>query len=336
VKPIVTAQIGVGRWGKNILRNMAEIPESKLKWAVDYTPLLLEQVKHHYPQVQTSHHAKDIFEDPEVQAVVIASPAASHFELAKVALLSGKHVFIEKPIVLKLEHLEELNLIAQSKNLIVMEGHLLLYHPAVVAMKAAMQAGKIGELTHLFFRRTALGAIRFHENAMWDFAPHDFSVMYYLNDEEPQQIQSSGGSYFQKAIEEVVFTNVHFKSGIVSHFHESWLSPFKERQVIAVGREAMLVMDELATDGKLKLVKRKAVPNLQASNESEKFKYSDEGFEVLPIGSEEPLRAECQHFLQCVASGKAPRSDYHESKRVLKTLLAAQESISQKGGPIIF
>ena len=155
---------------------MAEIPESKLKWAVDYTPLLLEQVKHHYPQVQTSHHAKDIFEDPAVQAVVIASPAASHFELAKVALLSGKHVFIEKPIVLKLEHLEELNLIAQSKNLIVMEGHLLLYHPAVVAMKAAIDSGKIGKLTHLFFRRTALGAIRFHENAMWDFARRQAKV----------------------------------------------------------------------------------------------------------------------------------------------------------------
>ncbi len=331
---IKLAQIGIGRWGKNLLRNYSQMPEVEVKVVCDFNEQLIDAAKQTYPNLKFTLKDEDIFNDPEIQALVIATQASTHFEIAKKALERGIHVFIEKPIVLKTQDLIELGKIAKAKNLILMEGHLLLYHGAVIAMQQAIQKGLIGDLTHLYFRRTNLGAIRFKENAMWDFAPHDFSVVYFLYDQNPTVIRSEGGAYFQKGIEEVVFTTVRFKSGVIAHLHESWIDPFKERKIIAVGTKGMLVLDELATDGCIKWVKKHVEHNEHFKHEVERFKYVDEGVEVLPYDTREPLRMECEHFIESILNKKTPKSGYENSLRVLKTLLYSQQSIEKQGEAI--
>ena len=325
---IQVAQIGLGRWGKNILRNLAALPEGNLRYACDANA---EQLKLHqasYPNLKFIADPQIIFDDPEIQAVVISSPVSTHFDLASKALKAGKHVFVEKPIVLLEAELAELAKLAEQKKLIIMEGHLLLYHPAIIELKAAITNGLIGELEHLTFRRTSLGAIRLEANVLWDVGPHDLSVLLFLLDGQmPETVKATGcGNLEGKAHAEVVFTSLKYASGLVAHIHESWRDPFKERKIMVVGSKAMLVLDEHATDGKLKLVK-KTIIDTKSKIEHERFIYEDKGIEVLNIPESEPLKSEMQHFLDCVKTGQPALSGPQNSQRVLKLLHLAQASL---------
>jgi UDP-2-acetamido-3-amino-2,3-dideoxy-glucuronate N-acetyltransferase len=332
---IKIAQIGVGRWGKNLLRNFNNIDMCEIKLVCEADPKHVAMINDQYPDLKTTVSFDDVINDSEIDAVVIATPAATHYELGKKALLSGKHVFIEKPIVLKTDHLEELIKIAKEADKVLMEGHLLLYHGAVNCMKDTIQSGKIGELYKIYFRRTNLGSIRFHENALWDFGPHDISVVYYFIDEVPRLIASTGESFIQENIEEVVFTHIKFPSGKIANLHESWIDPHKDRKIIAVGSKGMLVLDELAEDGKVKFIKKR-IEKQEGELEHQRFKYIDEGEEVIEYEEVEPLRLECLHFLECIEKGEMPRSGGANSLRILRTLEVAQASIKQDGMPLKF
>ncbi|MFC1478632.1 Gfo/Idh/MocA family protein [Candidatus Margulisiibacteriota bacterium] len=324
---IITAQIGIGRWGKNILRNLAGLPECDLRYVCDASPEQIKVQQQNYPDLNYISDPEIIFNDPDVQAVVIASPASTHFELAKKALQSGKHVFAEKPLVLEIAECEELAALAAEKDLVLMEGHLLLYHGAILRLKQAVSEGLIGDIHHLYFRRTNLGAIRFEANVLWDVGPHDFSVLLLLLDGDmPQDVSASGTGCYLPDNEEVVLTAMKFADGRVAHFHESWLDPFKDRKILIIGDKGMLFLDEHATDGKVKLVKKKIV-DTGHELEHERFKYQDEGHQVLDYEETEPLKSEMQHFLDCAANNKQPRSNPQNSLRVLKLLKAAQKSL---------
>ncbi|MBU0579805.1 MAG: Gfo/Idh/MocA family oxidoreductase [Candidatus Margulisbacteria bacterium] len=330
---ITIAQVGVGRWGKNLLRNYMQMDSCRVKLVCEADPKHRQEIKKNYPQVKVVASFNQVLKDPEIDAVVIATPAATHFKLGMKALTAGKHIFIEKPIVLKTTQLKKLIALANEKNKVLMEGHLLLYHGAVNCVREAIKSGKIGDLYHVYFRRTNLGSIRFTENALWDFGPHDISVVYHLIDEEPEQIAAHGVGYLQEGIEEVVFTFIKFKSGKFAHLQESWLDPHKDRKIVVVGSKGMIIMDELATDGKVKFIKKRAEAQ-EGEFEHERFKYHDEGHEVIEYEEVEPLRLECLHFLECIENTKTPRSGGENSVRVLKTLEMAQKSLEKDGKPI--
>jgi predicted dehydrogenase len=233
-------------------------------------------------------------------------------------------------MVLKLEQCRELGQIATDKKLVLMEGHLLLYHGAVLRLKQALDDGLIGKVHHLYFRRTNLGAIRFEANVLWDVGPHDFSVMLYLlNGQMPCKIAAFGSSTYLPNNPEVVFTSFHFADGLTAHFHESWIDPGKDRKLSIVGTKGMLVLDEHATDGKVKML-RKQIVDTKATLEHQRFSYQDDGVEVLTYPEVEPLRSEMEHFFSCIQDGRLPRSNSANSLKVLELLLASQQALDQQ------
>jgi len=331
---IVIGQIGVGRWGKNILRNLANLKNCTFTHVCDSSLDQIEKYKKDYPQVSFLSNPENILSDKNIQALVIATPVASHFSLAKQALLSGKHVFVEKPIVLEPKQLEELTEISQERSLVLMEGHLLLYHGAIQKMKKAIAAGLIGNIHHLYLRRTNLGAIRTEANVLWDVGPHDISILnFLLNGEPPEQISALGKGVFLPDNQETIFTTVKFKNGIIANIHESWLDPFKERKAIAVGDKGMLILDEHDPQAKLRWIKKQIVDTENAL-EHLRFKYIDEGQEKINYQELEPLNAELQHFVNCIAEGKEPISNSKNSLQVLRILCACQKSLESNGNPV--
>ena len=325
---IKTAQIGVGRWGKNILRNLTNLPECDLKYVCDANQDQIASHKQTWPDLEYITDPEIVFQDPEVEAIVIATPVSTHFQLAQKALQNNKHVFVEKPLVLKLDELEILTNLANKENLVLMEGHLLLYHSAFLGLKEAIDQGMIGEVHHLYFRRTNLGAIRLEANVLWDVGPHDFSVLLLLlNGQMPETIFASGVDHFLSKTEEVVFTTAIYPDGKIANFHESWIDPFKDRKVIVVGTKGILYLDEHATDGKIKLVK-KSIIDTKNPIEHLRFTYQDDGIEAIPVSEAEPLKQEMQHFLNCITTQLPARSNPTNSKHVLQLLLSAQQSIT--------
>ncbi|MDR1997480.1 MAG: Gfo/Idh/MocA family oxidoreductase [Candidatus Margulisbacteria bacterium] len=326
------AQIGIGRWGKNLLRNHYQLGSLRLVCDLDQNNIAAALKL--YPELKVTKNIDDVLNDPGIDAVVIATPAATHFALGKKVLEADKHCYIEKPIVLKQQDLQDLMKLAGEKKKILMEGHLLLYHGAVNRMREAVQSGLIGELQQVYCRRAALGAIRFESNVLWDLGTHDISVVYYLLNEQPAVISAQAAQFYPQRTAEVVFTAIKFASGKIAHIHNSWLDPHKDRKAIAVGTQGMLIMDELAADGKVKFIKKRVEYDPSRKFEHERFAYVDEGVEVLDYAGVEPLRAECEHFIRACESGSAVRSDGPNSLRVLKTLEAAQYSLEHAGEPV--
>ncbi len=322
------ALIGAGRWGKNILRNLYNL--GALELVCDADDKNLEFVADNYPEVTLTKSVDEVIGNSNIKGVFLATPAATHFELARKLLEVGKDIFVEKPIVLEMAHLEELQKIAAEKDLIVMEGHLLLYHPAVLRLRQAVADGNIGTVNHAYFKRTALGNIRFESSVLWDLGPHDLSILLQLIPEMPKNISASGIKVFEQGGgEEVVVTTLKYQDKLV-YLHESWLDPFKDRKIIVVGDKGMLVMDELAEDGKIKLYDKCIAINDDAKFEHEIFKYNDGDFTVLDYSDSEPLRDECAHFIECITERKTPVSNIENSKKVLSMLLAATESLNSK------
>ena len=326
------AQIGIGRWGKNHLRNYVQLGAMAL--ACDLDQRNIDAALQLYPDLKTTKNIDDVFNNKDIDAVVIATPASTHFALGKRALESGKHVFIEKPMVFKQSELEILIALADQKKLVLMEGHLLMYHGAVNKMREVIHEGLIGDVQQVYCRRAALGAIRFEGNVLWDLGVHDISVLYYLLDEHPEIVSAQSASFYPQKTDEVVFTAIKFGSGKIAHIHNSWLDPFKDRKAIVVGTKGMLVMDELATDGKVKFVKKRVAYDATKQFEHERYAYIDEGVAVLEYPEVEPLRTECEHFLNACKTGAPVRSNGLNSLRVLKTLLAAQQSLENNGQPV--
>jgi len=326
------AQIGIGRWGKNLLRNHYQI--GSLKLACDLDQNNIDAALKTYSDLKITKNIDDVLNDPKIDAVVIATPASTHYALGKKVLTAGKHAYIEKPIVLKQQDLQDLIDLAKTKNKVLMEGHLLLYHGAVNRMRQAIQDGLIGEVQQVYCRRAALGAIRFESNVLWDLGTHDISVVYYLLDEQPKIISAQSAQFYPQKTDEVVFTAIKFASGKIAHIHNSWLDPHKDRKAIAVGTKGMLIMDELAADGKVKFIKKHVEYDPSKKFEHERYSYIDEGCKVLECPESEPLREECLHFIKACETGETPRSGGANSLRVLKTLLAAQQSLENDGAPV--
>lgn len=315
------AVIGSGYWGKNLARNFHEI--GALSLICDKSQKVLEVFRESYPGVKTCMALAEVLADAAVSAVAIATPAETHFTIARESLLAGKHVFLEKPLTLDLEEARELIQLARHKGLTLMVGHLLQYHPAFLRLNELVASGVLGRINYIYSNRLNLGKIRREENILWSFAPHDISMILTLAGEEPEAVWATGGNYLHNRIADVTTTHLVFSSGLKAHIFVSWLHPFKEQKLVVVGEKQMAVFDDtrpweeklLLYPHEVKWVNGAPVP---ARAEPER----------VVLAQAEPLRVECEHFLHCVRSGETPRTDGEEGFRVLRVLMAAQAGLN--------
>ena len=326
--------IGVGGWGKNLARNYYQIAECKLKYVCDLDTVKLRQIQNQLPGTTTTTRWQDLLEDAELQAIVIATTAASHYALCKVALLAGKDVYVEKPFVLEVAEAEELIQLASDQGRILMVGHLLEYHPVVNRLKQMIESGELGDIYYIYNQRVNLGTVRGDENSLWNFAPHDISSILYLLGEQPTDVSARGQSYLQPGIEDVVFLSLNFGGKRMAHIHVSWLDPHKVRKITIVGSKKMAVFDDLEGTEKLKIYDKGAAPNLDYNTFAEyiALRFGDITIPYMKIG--EPLQIECRHFLDCVRTRTQPLSDGLDGLRVVKVLDAAQRSLKSNGMPV--
>lgn len=316
------AVIGSGYWGKNLVRNYHDI--GALKLVCDRDDLALSQFKAQYPGVETCIAPNDVIIREDIQGVVIATPAETHYTIAKEAILSGKHVYVEKPLVLHEEEAIELIDLSTAHNKTLMVGHLLQYHPVFEKLKELAASGELGKINYIYSHRLNLGKIRREENILWSFAPHDISMILSLACEEPETVFATGGNYLHKQIADVTTTHMEFPSGLKAHIFVSWLHPFKEQKLVVVGDRKMAVFDDtLPWDDKLLLYphKMKWKSNVPVPTKGEP--------ERVDIPQAEPLRRECEHFLDSIANGHTPQTNGAEGLRVLRVLKAAQRSLDK-------
>jgi len=314
--------IGVGWWGKNILRNLREI--GVLGPVFDLNEKTIQERRRDYPDIEVASSLDEILERNEVTAIAIASSAVTHYEIAKKSLLAGKDVFVEKPLALNVKDGAELIDIADSSGKIIMVGHVLQYHPAVVRLKELIKEGKIGKIHYIYSNRLNIGKLRTEENILWSFAPHDISIMLMLLDEEPKSVRAFGGDYLSRGICDTTLTTLEFSRGVKGHIFVSWLHPFKEQKLVVVGSEAMVVFDDTINE-KLVLYRHR----IEWKNGKIPVAQKAQG-EVIPVENGEPLRLEMEHFIECIVSRKKPKTDGLEGLRVLKVLETAEESLIRK------
>jgi UDP-2-acetamido-3-amino-2,3-dideoxy-glucuronate N-acetyltransferase len=322
------AVIGSGYWGKNLVRNFYQL--GALKLICDKDETVLAQFKAQYPSVEMCLALNDVMTRQDISGIVIATPAETHYTLAREVLLAGKHVFVEKPMALREEEGQELISIAREKQRVLMVGHLLQYHPVFVRLKDLVKRGELGRVNYIYSNRLNLGKIRREENILWSFAPHDISMILALAGEEPETVFAIGGNYLHQKIADVTTTHLEFPSGLQAHIFVSWLHPFKEQKLVVVGDRKMAVFDDTqAWADKLLLYPHQItwenhIP-IPAKAEPERC----------DIPQAEPLRLECKHFLDCMANRKQPVTDGQEGLRVLKILNASQRSLDAHGGKIL-
>jgi UDP-2-acetamido-3-amino-2,3-dideoxy-glucuronate N-acetyltransferase len=317
------AIVGTGYWGKNLVRNFEAL--GALHTIFDANPDTLTNFSKRYPKVETVTSFTEILNNPAIKGVVISTPAATHEALAREAILAGKDVFVEKPLCLKEEEGIELNKLAAEHGSILMVGHLLWYHPVVLKLKELIDKGDLGRIQYIYSNRLNLGKLRREENVLWSFAPHDISVILGLTNEMPTSARAQGGNFLHHNISDTTMTLLNFSSGIRAHIFVSWLHPFKEQKLVVVGDRQMAVFDD-TVDWEEKL---KIYPHSIEWNRNIPVAHKAEGKNII-VKKDEPLRAECEHFLNCIESRKPPRTDGNEGLRVLRILNSCQKSLEQE------
>lgn len=331
-KTVSVCVVGAGGWGKNHVRNFASIPGSELRYVCDQSEAVRAAMAREVPGAKMVADLAPVLADSTLDAVVVVTNAPSHFELAKAALLAGKDVFVEKPLTLSPAHSEELTRLAADRGRILMVGHLLLYHPAVDKLKALIDAGELGDVLYVTAQRLNLGVVRKEENAWWSLAPHDISVANYLLGAGPVAVAATGGVYLQKErhIEDVVFGTLYYSGGRVAHVHVSWLDPHKTRRITVVGSKKMAVFDDGSADQKLTLFDKGVEPPATLTYaEGVRIRTGDI---IMPaLRMQEPLRRECEAFLDAVRTRKPPLADGRSGADVVRALAAGSESLQKNG-----
>ena len=309
------ALVGLGYWGPNLARNFDDL--ATLSWLCDASPDALERYGARYPQARATTSYDEVLADPELDAVVVATPAVTHYELAKRALEAGKHVLVEKPPAMNVADAEDLVATAESTGLALMPGHLLLYHPAVQEVKRLVDAGELGEVLCVYSNRQNLGRIRTDENALWSLGVHDLSVVLHLLEEEPSEAWAHGNSFLTPGIEDVVFCYLRFPSGKIAHMHLSWLDPHKMRRITVVGKEKMVVFDDMELERKVTIYEK--APWQPTETYGEWQTRSGDIF-IPKIPTDEPLKLECRAFLSLVGGEGDRRQVARDGARVVRAL----------------
>jgi predicted dehydrogenase len=322
----VVGVAGLGYWGPNLARNLAAIPGCELRWLCDGSEEARARAAGMFPAARVTADLEELLADPELDAVALATPVPTHAELAVRVAEAGKHCFVEKPLAINAVDAERAIAAAKQAGRILMVGHLLEYHPAVDRLKELIDGGELGPLYYLYGNRLNLGKLRADENALWSLGAHDVSVVLRLIGEEPAECLAHGASYVREGVQDVVFCYLRFPSGIVAHLHLSWLDPHKERRLTVVGARRMATFDDMLIEGKLTIYDKGFDEDSRSWGE-----YIARSGDVFSprLPNSEPLRIECEHFVQCIRTGATPRSDGHSGLRVVRVLEALQRSLDE-------
>jgi len=318
------AVVGCGYWGKNLVRNFAEL--GALHTICDSNPSILSKLESLYPNINKETSFETVLANKEVKGIVIALPAALHYPVAKKALLAGKDVFVEKPLTSNSSEATELVKLSEERKQILMVGHLMLYHPAVHILKRHIQSGDFGEIYYLYSTRVNLGQVRRDESALWRLAPHDIALFLYLLDSIPEVVAAQGISYVQPHLEDVVFVTLQFPQKILAHIHASWLDPHKIRQLTVVGGKKMAVFDDMEPEHKLKIYDQGVIDDYdKLATPSGALALRSEGVFLPRVDLTEPLALECHHFLECIKNRSKPLSDGKQGLEVVRILERIEE-----------
>jgi len=314
---------GLGHWGPNLARNFDELAE--LAWLCEVDPAAREQYAARYPEARATADFAEMLADPELDAVVLSTPVPTHYELAREALAAGKHVLVEKPPTTRASEMEELCALADERGLVLLPGHLLLYHPGVQKLKELVEDGGLGEVLCVYGNRQNLGVIRKDENALWSLGVHDLSVILYLIDEEPSEAWARGNAFLTQGVEDVVFCYLRFPSGKIAHMHLSWLDPHKMRKITVVGRDKMVVFDDMELERKVTIYEK--APWQPAERYGEWQTRTGDIFSP-KVASDEPLKLECRHFLGLIRGEGEPGGAARDGLAVVRTLEQLQLSLA--------
>lgn len=326
-KIITLAQVGCGYWGPNLLRNFSTLSGCRVKYLVDSSAERRAFVEKNFAGVRAVSSIDEVLADREVDGVIIATPADSHFPLAKRSLMAGKHLLVEKPLATRVSEVDELAALAREKQRCVMAGHTFLYNDAVRHVRRLIEAGELGEVRYIYSQRLNLGRIRSDIDALWNFAPHDISIVqYWLGDPEPEAVTRSGMDFIQPGVDDVVFLTLKYPGKVMANIHVSWLDPQKTRKMVVVGSKKMVVYDDVAED-KLAIfdkgIDRKAVlgENMDYDRPGPAQFTHRSGEVVVPkLSCAEPLRTEAEHFVDCIRTGREPFTGIAHARKVVSIL----------------
>ncbi|MEJ7734736.1 MAG: Gfo/Idh/MocA family oxidoreductase [Polyangiaceae bacterium] len=329
---MAVAVIGAGGWGQNLVRNLSASKDASLRWVCDLSSRARADASAAYPEARCSESYRGALDDAAVEAVVVATEAASHHPIARDALLAGKDVFVEKPLALSSAHARDLCELAERDRRILMVGHVLLYHPAVAALRQLIDAGDLGDVMYLYAQRLNLGVVRRDENAWWSLAPHDVALANHLLGDIPEAVSLTGATFLQKRseVQDVAFGTLRYPGGRVAHIHVSWLDPHKTRRLTLVGSSKMAVFDDASADQKLVLFDRGVEPPGSASYE-QGLRIRTGEIRIPALRMQEPLRLECAAFLQSVRSRRQPLADGRSGLAVVRALEAGAGSLKAGG-----
>lgn len=331
------AQLGAGYWGPNLIRNFVQLDDVTDFTVCDLDAVRLDKIKKQYPRIKVTQSADEVMNNPDIDALVVATPAVSHYEIAKRALLSGKHVMVEKPLAMNSKEAGDLIAIAKEKQKILMVGHTFLFNAAVIKAKEYIDKGELGDIYYILSQRLNLGRVRQDVNAMWNLAPHDISIILYWLGEKPSRISAKGLTFLQKGIEDVVFMGLDFPSGRAAHIHVSWLDPSKTRKMVVVGSKKMLVYDDASADAKLVIFDKgidkkhiiRELPDIDSFGQFQLMQRSGDIY-IPKVDFKEPLGIECKHFIACIKNGQVPVTSGENGLAVVSVLEEAQAGLNQQ------
>ncbi len=325
------AVVGCGYWGPNLARNFHQLKTARLVALCDTDFSRASEVAALYPEASPVANVADVLNNPNISAVAIATPARSHFALAKAALQSGKHVLVEKPLTMNGGQAEELIALAARQRLTLMVGHTFEYNPAVLKIKELIDAGHIGQLYYIYSNRVNLGRVQSDVNALWSIAPHDISIVLYLLAMMPLEVSARGACYLNHSVEDVVFMTLSFPNNVLVHVQASWLDPSKTRRMTIVGSAKMIVYDDVDNEGKVKIYDKGVYRKGDLIYGEFQYRVHSGDIHIPKIDMSEPLANECAHFVECVLTGQTPRTDGTSGLRTVRVLEAAQRSLEMNG-----
>lgn len=333
---IRVAVVGAGHWGPNLIRCFQNRPASEVLWVVDRDEARLKEVEQRYEGIAVSTSTTDAFDDERVDAVVVATPTSTHYALVKAALGAGKHVLVEKPLTADVGESDELRALAEARGLVLMVGHLFLFNEGVRAVKHYLTEGALGRIYYMSMVRTNLGPIRLDVNAAWDLASHDISIANYWLEAEPLSVSAVGGSWVNNGIEDAVFATLRYPEGVLVSLHSSWLNPRKSRDITVVGDKRMLTLDDMNLSEPLRMYDKGVSDEVSRSDYVDTFASFRasirEGAITIPrVSLGEPLRSECEHFLDCIGDGTPPLTGAQMGIAVVRTLEAIGRSMRNHG-----
>ena len=332
-KPVRLALVGYGYWGPNLARNFHQLEDAELAYVIDANGAALAKAQRLYG-CATATDIGVALADPSVDAIVLATPARTHYDLGRQALLAGKHLFVEKPLTMDLAEGKALTGLADSLGAILMVGHVFEFNPAVRYIKDTIESGDLGDVLYLYSKRVNLGRVQSDVNALWSIAPHDISIALYLLGQVPESVRCQGARCLNGQVEDVIFLTLNFGGNVLCHVHASWLDPSKMREMTVVGSRKMIVYDDVSAEGKVRVYDKGAFRKGDVTYGDFQYKLHSGDILIPRLDLKEPLQEECAHFVACVRGGMRPLTDGQNGLRVLQVLAAGQQSL-EVGGELV-